>query len=109
MSENKKPKRRESPLRGPGGRGLDPHVQATLRQAARKLGEGERKQYNLTLPTDLMEAIREEAARLVKHRRRGFADLVTVLLEYGWEAYLRGDLDVELRPAAVSLRITRAE
>jgi len=56
-----------------------------------------------------MEAIREEAAQLVKHRRRGFADLVTVLLEYGWEAYLRGDLDVELRPAAVSLRIARAE
>ena len=105
MPRKSEPERRESPLRGPGGRGLDPHVQATLQQAARRLGQGERRQYNLSLPEDLMESIRAEAAALVGHKRRGFADLVTVLIEHGWTAYQAGELEVELQPTAVQMQI----
>lgn len=107
MSE--KPERRESPLRGPGGRGLDPHVQATLQRALRVTEGRTLRKVTVRLPADLVEAIGLEAHRLTKHNRRGMQDLMAVLLRYGWEAYQRGDLEVELQPTAVAFRIVAAK
>jgi hypothetical protein len=101
--------RRPSPLSGPGGRGIDPDVQKTIEDARKRWGKNdERKAYKLTLPVSLKEAIHREAARLTGHKRRGLSDFVTILLEYGWEAYIDGKLEVELQPEVVQRRITRA-
>ena len=64
-----------------------------------------RQKVNLNLPSGLTNAIRQEAAALTGHRRRGFSDLMTVLLQYGWEAYQSGELEIELQPVAVEMRI----
>jgi hypothetical protein len=100
-------KRRPSPLSGPGGRGIDPDVQKTIQHAQERWGsKSKRKQYNLTLPTWLADAVKQEGARLTGHQRRGFSDLVTILLEHGWKAYLDEQIEVELVPAGPQRIVT---
>ncbi len=92
---------------------LDPAVLAALGEAEKKRearGWAVQKQkVNVNLPVDLVTAIKQEAVSLTGHRRRGFSDLVTVLLRYGWEAYQAGDLEVETRPVKVEVRIVAAK
>jgi hypothetical protein len=95
-------------LSGPGGKGVDPHVRSVINKARKRWGgNGERKAYKLTLPVSLKKAIHQEAARLTGHKRRGLSDLVTVLLEYAWDAYTEGELEVQLQPTVVQHRIAR--
>lgn len=92
---------------------LDEAVAALLTQAEKKKqargGTVARQKTTVNLPDNLVDAIRQEAFNLTGHKRRGFSDLVTVLLRYGWEAYQAGDLTLEMQPAAVELRIMVAK
>jgi hypothetical protein len=89
---------------------IDPAVAGLLAQAERKkLARGvavPRQKVNLNLPTNLVSAIKEEAFALTGHKRRGFSDFATILLQHGWDAYQAGDLEIELQPATVEVRIT---
>lgn len=107
MSSNARPERRHSPLRSPGG-AVHPSVQAALKQTARLVGDAETKVTVRGFPVTLADAIRAEATRLTGHGRRGFSDLLLVLVQVGWEAYQRGEIEIELRPTAVEQRIALA-
>ena len=63
------------------------------------------KQCNVQIPTDLVEELRAEAYHLTGHRRRGFSDLLSIFARYGWEAYQRGDLEIERQPKVVSYNL----
>jgi hypothetical protein len=63
------------------------------------------RQCNVQIPKDLVEELRVEAYRLTGHRRRGFSDLLSIFARYGWEAYQRGDLEIERRPKVVSYNL----
>ena len=102
-------KRRPSPLSGPGGRGIDPDVQKTIEHARKRWEkEPELKKVTIRLPANLVEDVKREAHRLTGHKRRGFQDFVAVLLRYGWNAYLDGELIVEMQPTVVQRRIVVA-
>ena len=93
--------------------GIDPAVadllvQAENRQAMRS-GGAIRQKVNLNLPSNLANAIRQKAFALTGHKRRGFSDLVVILLRHGWEAYQAGELEIELKPSVIEMRITVAE
>lgn len=89
---------------------IDPAVAALLTHAdQKKTNQGARvtrTKVNFNLSANLVDAIREEAFRLTGHRRRGFSDFVLILLQHGWNAYQAGDLEIELQPATVEMRIT---
>ncbi|MCP4541799.1 MAG: hypothetical protein GY832_32105 [Chloroflexi bacterium] len=89
---------------------IDPAVAALMSLAEqKKIDRGAavpRKKVTLNLPINLVNAIRQEAFTLTKHKRRGFSDFVIVLLQFAWDAYRAGDLEIELQPAAVEMRIT---
>lgn len=90
--------------------GIDPAVagllvQAESRRAGRNGGELKKQKVNLNLPASLTNAIRAEAFALTGHKRRGFSDLVIVLLRHGWAAYQAGELKIEMQPVAVEMKI----
>ncbi|RLC76900.1 MAG: hypothetical protein DRJ03_22345 [Chloroflexi bacterium] len=89
--------------------GIDPAVAELLVQAENRKalhsGGAIRQKVNLNLPSNLANAIRQTAFALTGHKRRGFSDLAVVLLRYGWEAYQAGELEIELQPVAVEMRI----
>lgn len=64
---------------------------------------------NVRLPVDLVDEIKGEAHRLTGHKRRGFSDLLALLLRHGWDAYQAGELELETKPARVELRIVKAQ
>jgi hypothetical protein len=88
---------------------IDPAVMAALTDAERKReargGEVQRQKVNVNLPLILVTAIKQEATSLTGHRRRGFSDLVTVLLQYGWKAYQAGELKLGVQAVRVEMRI----
>lgn len=94
-------------------RAIDPSVVTALAEAEKKQasarGASVRQKVNVNLPVGLVAAIKREAKNLTGHQRRGFSDLVTVLLRYGWEAYQAGDLKLEMQPVKVEMRIVVAE
>lgn len=69
----------------------------------------ETRQYNVRLPVDLMEAIRDEGSRLTGNRRAGLSQLLAICAEYGWEAYRRGELVVEQEPLVTTYRLVRGK
>lgn len=90
--------------------GIDPAVAGLLvqveqRQMRRGAGGVVRQKVNLNLPSALTNAIRLEAAALTGHKRRGFSELMAVLIQYGWDAYQAEQLEIELKPVAVEMRI----
>ena len=97
--------RRPNPLFGPGGKGLDPNVAVTLAQTTRLAQGNGLKKITARLPADLVELIRAEAHGLTGHKRRGFQNLLGILLRYGWEAYQRGELEVEMEPRGIDYQI----
>ena len=92
---------------------IDPAVAGLLAQAEQnKIARGaeiSRQKVTLNLPTRLVSAIRQEAFSLTKHKRRGFSDFMFVLLQYGWDAYQAGKLEIMLQPTTVEMRITAAK
>lgn len=92
---------------------LDPAVAGLMAQAEEKRqarnGTVARHKVTFNLPDNLVNAIRREALDLTGHKRRGFSDLVTVLLQHGWNAYQVGDLKIEMKPATIETRITAAK
>lgn len=94
-------------------RAIDPAVLTALAEAERKQAArtaiAQRQKVNVNLPVSLVTAIKRESRNLTGHRRRGFSDLVTVLLRYGWEAYQAGDLKLEMQPVKVEMRIVVTE
>ncbi len=94
--------------------GIDPAVADLLVQAERRQvqrgGTGVTWQkVNLNLPANLTNAIRLEAAALTGHKRRGFSNLMAILIQAGWDAYQSGELEIELKPVAVEMRIVAVE
>lgn len=89
--------------------GIDPAVVAALEAADKKRGSRsgitQRQKVNVNLPAGLVMAIKQEAITLTGHRRRGFSDLMAVLLQYGWTAYQVGDLELEMQAVTVEMRI----
>jgi hypothetical protein len=57
------------------------------------------------LPAHLVDAVKAEAYALTHHKRRGFQDLVAIFLDYGLEAYQRGELEVTLSEKVVDYQI----
>ena len=104
-----KPERRPSPLSGPGGKGIDPSVQAVQQRTARLVHGRETKAYKVILPRALAEAIHAEATALTRHQRRGWSDLVTALLQYAWKAYQDEEVEIELQAVATRHRIVLAK
>jgi len=93
---------------------IDPAVLAAFSEAekktvSRKNGAVKKRKVNVNLPCALVDTIKRESTALTGHGRRGFSDLVAVLLAYGWEAYRAGDLKIELRPATVETKIVAAK
>jgi len=103
-----KPERRGSPLRAPTGDRLDPEVVATLQRTARLASGGTLQKVTVRLPADLVEVLKREATTLTGHKRRGFSDLLALCARHGLEAYLRGEMEVEVQPAVVECRIVAA-
>jgi len=93
--------------------GIDPAVLAALdasdKKRQGKRGVAQRQKVNVNLPANLVMAIKQEAISLTGHRRRGFSDLMAVLLQYGWEAYQAGDLELEMQAVTIEMRIVSVE
>lgn len=93
---------------------VDPAVVAAITEATRKRetrkrrATATRRKVNLNLPVALVDAIKQESIAMTGHKRRGFSDLVTLLLEYGWDAHKAGDLELETKSVTVELRIVKA-
>lgn len=96
MSKTKaKPERRPSSLTEPRSGKVDAHVQATLDAAVRNGKVSvELKKTTLRLPQMLVTEVQREAHRLTGHKRRGFQTFAAILMQHGWDAYMRGDLKV---------------
>ena len=91
---------------------VDPAVANLLTEGrqrkARRRGETPKDdlaKVTVRLPADLLGAIKAEAHDLTGHQRRGFQDLLGVLVRWGWDAYQSGALEVELQPRTVERRI----
>ena len=100
--------RRRSPLQeGPGSADIDPSVQKVRQAALSKSLTSPTSFYKVRLPTELAASIKAEAARLTGHKQRGWSDMVTVLVTYGWEAWLTGELRFKTQAVSTALAIVR--